>query len=58
MTNLSHDRLMEVLTKKGWKAQIKISGKNRHLGYFKDIEAASSAYQVAAKAAFGQFANG
>lgn len=44
------------LTTRGWKAQIKVSGKNNHLGYFGSAEAASAAYKAAAQRAFGQFA--
>lgn len=44
------------LTPKGWKAQIKVSGKNKHIGYFKSVDAAAEAYRSAASLAFGQFA--
>ena len=39
-----------------WVAQIFVDGRNRHLGYFDDPEAAHDAYIVAARDAFGRFA--
>jgi hypothetical protein len=41
---------------KGWKAQIKVNGRNSHIGYFKTALAAHDAYLVAAKTHFGDFA--
>jgi len=38
-----------------WKAQIKINGKNKSLGYFHTKEEAAAAYEAAAKEAFGEF---
>jgi hypothetical protein len=40
---------------KRWQAQIGVSGKSIHLGYFKSAKAASSAYQKAAAEHFGEF---
>lgn len=45
-----------VTAKAKWKAQIRIDGKNKHLGYFDDPQDASAAYAVAAQAAHGEFA--
>lgn len=39
-----------------WKSQIRINGKNKHLGYFDSAEEAAEAYAVAATAAHGEFA--
>ena len=39
-----------------WRAQIGISGKIIHLGYFTDEAAAARAYNEAAQATFGEFA--
>lgn len=38
-----------------WRAKIKIDGCQKHLGYFKSIEDASAAYEVAARQHFGKF---
>lgn len=38
-----------------WAAQIKIDGKNKRLGRFKDVEDASRAYEAAAKIVHGEF---
>jgi hypothetical protein len=43
-------------TTRGWKAQIKVAGRNRHIGYFGSAEAAGAAYSRAAAEAFGEFA--
>lgn len=39
-----------------WRARIVIEGKERHLGYFRDIESAQRAYADAAARHFGEFA--
>lgn len=39
-----------------WRAQIRVSGKTKHLGYFDSPEIASSAYERAAESIFGCFA--
>jgi hypothetical protein len=39
-----------------WRAQIEISGRKVHLGYFGDKETAHAAYMVAATARYGEFA--
>lgn len=44
--------------KKGWRAQIMVNGLNRHIGYFVSENDAAAAYAEAARAAFGEFANG
>jgi hypothetical protein len=38
-----------------WRAKIKVSGANIHLGYFDKVEDASTAYQAAARQHFGSF---
>lgn len=43
--------------KGGFRAEIRIGGKNRHLGSFSTPEAAHAAYAEAAREAFGEFAN-
>jgi hypothetical protein len=42
--------------RKWWKAQIRINGKNKNLGYFASPEEAHAAYRQAAIKAFGEFA--
>jgi hypothetical protein len=39
-----------------WLAQIMVGGKHMHLGRFRDLDAASEAYESAAKLHFGDFA--
>lgn len=39
-----------------WQAQIRVNGKNIHLGYYKTPEEAALAYNVAAVDHFGEFA--
>jgi hypothetical protein len=39
-----------------WTAQIKINGRQKHLGVFKNVEDAKSAYAIAAVASYGEFA--
>lgn len=39
-----------------WNANITVSGRTRSLGYFDSLDAAASAYETAAKSAFGEFA--
>jgi len=39
-----------------WRAQIKVDGKFKHLGYFADKREAARAYDVAALKCFGRFA--
>ena len=39
-----------------WKATIRVSGKNIHLGYHEDESAAAGAYDLAAQQKFGAFA--
>jgi hypothetical protein len=39
-----------------WHSRISVSGKRKHLGYFKSKESAAEAYKKAAKAAFGEYA--
>lgn len=39
-----------------WVAQIKVDGRQTHIGYFTDEKAAAEAYDSAALAAFGEFA--
>lgn len=39
-----------------WQAQIKVDGKNIHLGYFDDEEGTAFTYDVAARILFGDFA--
>ena len=41
----------------GWKAQIRINGKNKHIGYFDSKEMAAQAYKNLATKYFGEFAN-
>lgn len=41
---------------KKWRSRIWINGKNKHLGYFSSPETAHSAYCVAAKKYYGEFA--
>lgn len=38
-----------------WRAQIETNGKQKHLGYFTDINLASAAYQAAIKNLYGEF---
>ncbi len=38
-----------------WKAQIRINGKNKHIGYFKDINDAHNAYAKMSKEYHGEF---
>lgn len=40
-----------------WKSQIRLNGKNKHLGYFKDEADAAQAYNFAAWQAAGEYAN-
>ena len=40
-----------------WRAIIRVSGRNKHLGYFDDEQDAHLAYLSAARAVFGEFAN-
>jgi len=40
-----------------WKAQISVSGKNIHLGYFTDKDEAYAAYRAATEKHHGEFAN-
>ena len=46
-----------VTAKQRWKAQIKVSGKNKHIGYFDCPIEANEAYKDAAIAAFGEYAH-
>jgi AP2 domain len=39
-----------------WQVYIKINGKQKHLGYYDDIEDAKAAYDKSAKELFGEFA--
>jgi hypothetical protein len=39
-----------------WKSQIRVDGKNRHLGYFDTVEDAANAYRDAALRHHGEFA--
>lgn len=39
-----------------WRAQVRVDGALKHLGYFDTVDAAHSAYKQAAAAAFGEFA--
>lgn len=41
---------------KKWRAQIRINGVSRHLGYFEDTGSAAKAYAAAANRHFGEFA--
>ena len=41
-----------------WRAQIKFHGKKIHIGFFKNIGDAASAYETKAKELFGEFMNG
>lgn len=41
---------------KKWIAKIRIHGKDKHIGCFEDKNQAHKAYEIAAKAAFGEFA--
>ena len=45
-----------VAAKGKWKAQIRVDGIQRHIGYFDSAEAAHQAYMVAAVAVHGQYA--
>ena len=45
-----------VLEKRQWRARIKINGKDKHLGMFRDIRDAARAYDAAAFDMFGEFA--
>jgi hypothetical protein len=38
-----------------WKAQIKVNGINKHLGYYAEKEKAAEAYSIAANRAWGEF---
>ena len=40
-----------------WKAYLTVDGKQKHLGYFADLEIARDAQVTAAKEAFGAFHN-
>lgn len=39
-----------------WRAQIRVSGKERHIGYFRTEEEAARAYDAAALQSYGAFA--
>lgn len=41
---------------KKWQSTIRIDGKRQHLGYYHELEDASTAYQVAASKYYGKFA--
>jgi hypothetical protein len=38
-----------------WRSRIKVNGREIHIGYFRDRKTAQSAYEAAAREAFGQF---
>lgn len=40
-----------------WAANIKVNGKKKHIGYFRNINEAAAAYERAAIEYFGEFAN-
>lgn len=41
-----------------WRASIKVSGRSRTIGYFETKEQAAQAYEIAARAAFGEYVRG
>jgi len=50
-------RLRAASLKRGYCSEITVEGRTKHLGYFSTAEAAAHAYDTAARAAFGEFAN-
>lgn len=53
---ISVDRLRVLFV--SYMATIRVNRKNRYLGLFPTVEAASEAYRAAAIEVFGEFANG
>jgi hypothetical protein len=49
--------VMWLQKRKKWKAQVKIDGKSKHLGYFDNLEDAKKARQNEANRIFGDFTN-
>ena len=51
-----HKGVYRVKGRTDWRAQVTVKGKTKYLGYFDEEVEAASAYNAAAKAAFGEFA--
>lgn len=53
-----HKGVRWINTRRKWGARIRISGSNKHLGYFESYEAACASYSWAVEKYFGEFGRG